>query len=206
MSQGPPIVEPNSADAASLSNTTEARKKKFKFVYCFPHEFPGGAGIAGDYGDYIPLIEAKDLPMIVSECNNPKLEGIFWKVSAHGYYHYIRDEWVWLKGKEFKCEKGGEEADEFALAICRGVFPGADVKAIPNGYATRQTINVTGHWVFPPNTGQWSTEGPVKTCFTLGGVLSKTPNKLKNTPTQRPMIWERTGVNYTQPCVWPDET
>jgi sugar lactone lactonase YvrE len=203
-SQGPPIFEPNNADTALLKAGSDSRKKKFKFVYCKPHEYPGGIGIAPHAHELVPLMDPKNLPAIVSECNNPALEGIYWKVSAHGYYHYIRGEWVWLKPEEFRCDKGGDDDEQPALWKCRGTFPGSDVRQAGTGFATRQTINVMGHWRFHPGKGNWIYGSDWATCFTLGGVLDPTPSKLKDTATQRPMLWERTAVHQFESCDWPE--
>lgn len=195
---GPPKAEPVTPAIEQLGYPAiEPIERRFKFVYCKPHEIPGSAGIR----EIPPFEWFSNVPKIVSECNHPALEGIYWKTSVHGWFHYKAHRWVWITNFNAGwCDKGGSEPP--AKAGCK-VFRNEPGHGPAN--AVHGPIELVGQFVFPPNYGGWEFYTR-KVCFEMGGrlypkLVAIYPGE-PIPPYERPLVWDYTAPASTENCEW----
>jgi sugar lactone lactonase YvrE len=209
ISGGPPIAQASGAPVDELSpgpKTAPRLQKKFKFTYCFPREIPGDP-LSGtlptnwwnSFKGFQRASLGENYPHIVSECHREDFHGVYWGVSAAGWFHYVYRHWVWAFPAQWDCRKWGQEQP--AEVNCRA--RSAEAPQGPAG-AVHGPLDVFGQYRFHPTQGHFAGGDIKSTCLVEGGSIYPNPRRAYEAPYERPMIIEHEYVTpVVAQCDWP---
>jgi sugar lactone lactonase YvrE len=196
---GTPLPEAKlSTDELNPGEPNEPMRKKFRFTYCHPNNYPGVPDGHIDVApwDVFGFRPGQNLPHVISECWREDFNGVRFGVTVHGRVHMVFKESVWLKDKEWDCDKWGPEQPAEVECQARYLEP----RKGPLG-KVKGPIRVVGYNRWRPTKGEWGAEHAAN-CLILGGELFANPRRGFDLPIERPIIFLHEALNQYLPCPW----